>query len=466
MTDKSIPTKIFGLVLAIVLIVAGCLMPETELFSHQAWTVIGLILSMAVLWITAPIPLGATALAMLVLLYLLGLSESLSSAAAGFATSAFFFTIAIFCIPAALTKTHWGARLLGWIVTKVHGSSKRLVFYFMLACGLTSTVLSDFTVTIVFYSFALTALKAAGADPAHSNLGKCLMIGIPVAAILGGMCTPVGGGFNVLALTTMESITGTSISFIQWMIIGVPVAVVMLPVCWFFLTRAFKPEPIDQACMKVFQDQADEAKILTGFDKKAGIIFVLTIIAWVASSFVSFLDATTVTIIALVIMMFPGINLIGFKDFKEQVPWDIVLIVGSMISVGLVFVSSGAAKAIAALITASGITAWAIIPMCIVVFAAIYLLHTFFPIGFAIISIFVPILIPIFMEMGISPVAPTVAIACIVAGNFVLPFNPTVALTFGEGYYSASDMAKFGVIPAIILIVLMALWFPFISSFM
>lgn len=463
MAEKSVVTKIVGLVIAVVLIIAGCMMPETELFPHAAWQVIGLILAMAVLWITSPIPLGATALIMLVLLYLLGLQESLSKAASGFANVAVFFAIAIFCIPAALTKTSYGARLLGWIVKRVHGSSKRLVFLFMVAAGILSMVLSDFTVTIIFYSFALTALKAAGAHPAKSNLGKCLMIGIPVAAILGGMCTPVGGGFNVLALTTMEGITGTTISFIQWMAIGLPIAIVMLPVCWFSLTHVFKPEALDDACMNALKEQAGAGE-LSAFDKKAGVIFVLTIIAWIASSFVNGLDATTVTIVALVVMMLPGINIISFKEFKDGVPWDVVLIIGSMISVGLVFISSGAAAGVAGLISASGITGWSIIPMCIVVFGAIYLLHTFFPIGFAIITIFVPILVPIFVQMGISPVAPTVAIACIVAGNFLLPFNPTVALTFGEGYYSAGDMFKFGIIPAIILIVLMALWFPFISG--
>lgn len=118
----------------------------------------------------------------------------------------------------------------------------------------------------------------------------------------------------------------------------------------------------------------------------------------------------------------------------------------------------------AELLMATGLTGWAAIPMCLFIFTFIYLLHTFFPIGAAIIAIFVPITIPLFAAIGVSPVVPTVAIAICVAGNFLLPFNPTVALTFGQGYYKAGEMVKFGIGPAICLIVLMSLWIPLISG--
>lgn len=464
MSNTKLATRVIGLVVAIALIVISYFMPETEAMTRQGWVSVGLLLALAAMWITTPIPLGATGLLVLVLMPLLGLQASLSTAAAGFANGAVFFAIAIFCLPVVVMKTQWGTRLVGWLVERVNSNSRKLILLFMAACALLSTVLSDFCVTIIFFGFALTILKAADADPAHSNLGKCLMIGIPVAAVIGGMSTPVGGNFNILALSTMEAATGTTITFFQWMAIGLPIAIVMVPVCWFFLTLAFKPEPIEDRFLDEIREQAAAAKELTPIDVKAGIVIVCTLIAWLASSWIPGLDATMVTIIALAVMMLPGVDLITFKEVQKQVPWDIVIIIGTIISLGLTVMQTGAAGAIAKMLLGSGITAWHVVPMCLAVFAFIYLLHTFFPIGAAIIAIFIPVLIPIFAAAGISPVVPTVAIAVCVAGNFLLPFNPTVALTFGQGYYKAGEMVKFGIAPAIILIVLMALWIPLVSG--
>lgn len=62
------------------------------------------------------------------------------------------------------------------------------------------------------------------------------------------------------------------------------------------------------------------------------------------------------------------------------------------------------------------------------------------------------------------PAVPTIALAVVVAGNYIAPVNPTVMLTFGEGYFTFGDMVKTGIVPAIALIVIMSLWMPFICG--
>ena len=74
------------------------------------------------------------------------------------------------------------------------------------------------------------------------------------------------------------------------------------------------------------------------------------------------------------------------------------------------------------------------------------------------------ILIGICTTLGVSPAIPTMLLAFIVAGNFLLPVNPTLIVTYGEGYYTFGDMFKAGVIPAIIFCVCMVLWVPFICG--
>ena len=89
-----------------------------------------------------------------------------------------------------------------------------------------------------------------------------------------------------------------------------------------------------------------------------------------------------------------------------------------------------------------------------------YILHTVCPIGVAILGIFLPI--TLCAEFGMSPAVSTIALAVVVAGNYLMPVNPTVMLTYGEGYYTFGDMFKTGIIPSIVLVLLMAAWMPFI----
>ena len=84
--------------------------------------------------------------------------------------------------------------------------------------------------------------------------------------------------------------------------------------------------------------------------------------------------------------------------------------------------------------------------------------------SFSLMNFITAILIGICTTLGVSPAIPTMLLAFIVAGNFLLPVNPTLIVTYGEGYYTFGDMFKAGVIPAVIFCVCMVLWVPFICG--
>ena len=414
------------------------------------------------MWITTPIPLGATGLLILVLMLLLGIAPNWAGATGGFANNAVFFAVAIFCLPVVVMKTKWGIRLVGWLVERVHENSRKLILLFMITCALLSTVLSDFCVTIIFYGFALTILKAANADPAHSNLGKCLMIGIPVAAVTGGIATPAGSSFNVVAMNILTQATGGTISFLDWAIVGLPVAIVMTPISWFFITTLIKPEPIADSCLQGIRDEAAASKTIAPYDIKAITIIVLLVALWIIGNWVPIFNATLVALIGLAVMFMPGMNLLTWKEFQDSVPWGIVLMCGTIMTMGGVVQATGGAKFLADAIMGSGVTGLGFFACIAILFALIYLLHTVCPVGVAILGIFLPIMIALCGDMGYSAAVPTIGLAVIVAGNYLMPVNPTVMLTFGEGYYTFGDMFKTGLVPAVALIVLITFWVPFI----
>ena len=82
-------------------------------------------------------------------------------------------------------------------------------------------------------------------------------------------------------------------------------------------------------------------------------------------------------------------------EFSKQVPWTIILMMGSVLSLGNIFSASGADKFVTNLFMSSGVADLNFTVFLLVTVAFIYLLHTIAPVGAAIISLFLPILIGI-----------------------------------------------------------------------
>lgn len=460
-TSVPLPKRLIGIGVAAICIIASCLIPGSESLSHQGIMALGLLLALASLWATSALPIGAVALLVVILLPLLGIVE-MGQAFSGFASPALFFIISVFALPVIMMKTKWGARLISRLLDWTGTDSRKLVLGFMIATTLVSTVMSDVPCTVLFLGFALTILKAADAKPGSSNLGKCLMIAIPVASVTGGIATPAGSSFNVVALGIMQQITGTTISFFDWMIVGLPIAVVMTPVLWFFITTVLKPEPITDSCLQGIRDEAAAAKKVEPYEIKALAIIVLLVALWIIGNWVSVFNVTVVAVVGLIVMFLPGMDLLTWKEFQESVPWGIVIMCGTIMTIGGVVQSTGGAAFLADLFMNSGVTNFGFLASMAILMTLVYLLHTICPIGAAILGIFIPIFITLCASFGVSPAVPTISLAIVVAGNVLLPVNPTVMLTYGEGYYTFGDMFKTGIVPAAVLIVLITLWVPFI----
>ena len=97
----------------------------------------------------------------------------------------------------------------------------------MLSTALISTVLLDIPTAVIFSGIAYSLLKKNNCTPGKSNFGKAMMIGIPIASATGGIGTPAGSGLNILALSLLKDTANIEINFLQWTVIGFPMAMVL-----------------------------------------------------------------------------------------------------------------------------------------------------------------------------------------------------------------------------------------------
>lgn len=454
-----------GIVIAAIIVIIGFFLPPVEGLSHKGIVALAILFGAVAMWICNSLPAGVTGLIAMAMYPLLGVA-TVPETTAGFGSTVVVFAIVIFAITAVVMKTKIGERLIGVLLRWAGASSSKLVLAFMIGSALLSTIMSNTPVVVLFMGFANIILQATKAEAGKSNLGKCLMIGIPVATIAGGFATPVGSSFNVMALGMLESMTGETIGFLQWMAAGIPIAVVTTFVAWFSLTRILKPEPITEEQFSKLTEQTSDIGKFNVYEKKALVIIGAMLLCWILGSWFPALNLIVVALVGFAIMFVPGINMLTFDEFQKSVPWNVVLMLAAIMCIGNILAATGGAAFIAKLFLSSGVMTLGVFLSLLCITAFAYFLHTVVPVGPAILGVFIAPAIALCASFDMTSSVPTIILAGVVAGNFLLPINPLVMFTYNGGYYSFVDMIKSGILPTIVFILALVLWVPFICGAM
>ena len=310
----------------------------------------------------------------------------------------------------------------------------------------------------MFIGFGKGILDALGCKPLKSNFGRCLFIGLLYASIVGGFATLAGGPNNM----TVLQISGVEVGFLDWMKVGVPVSVVMLPVCWFFVVRAFPPERFPHEVVEGIIEQTESAGAATRRERKALAFVIMMPVLWIAGNWIPALNVTVVALFGLAATFLPGVRLLTWKEYQESVPWVVLVMVGSIFSMSGLMVKTGVIDFIGTLVSATGMFELAF-PLALLLYLLFaYGIFTLCPVGGVWEALFVPVLAGFCVSSGVSPAVAPFAILFAFGGNFLLPINPLNMYSYAYGYFRFGDLFKAGVFPALILIVLDALWTPFV----
>ena len=454
--------KVAGIILAILSVALSYCIPSSDTLSREGITALAVLLGAVALWLTETLPAGVTGLAALVFMVVLGISD-MSSAFSGFSGSTVYFTIAIFSLSVITIKSSFGYRIIAFTLRLAKADSRKLVLAFMAAAAPLSTIMSNMSVTAMFMGLCYTIFKQIGAKPGKSNLAKCLLIGIPMATMNGGMATPAGSSNNILAMGLFEQLTGQSISFLQWTVVGLPLAILLTPVSWFFITAILKPEPIKETDLAELYQKLNTGTLST-YDRKVLVFLIGLPVLWILGSWVPTLNVTTVSILGLALMFVPGIDLLTWDEFQKGVPWTVVLMMGSVLSLGGIVAKTGGIGFITSTFLSSSIMRLGIVPLLIISFSFIYLTNSFLPVGPALIGLFFTPLVGICTNAGLSAAIPGMIMAFTLSGSYLLPLNPNNLITYDGGYYTPSEVFKTGILPSVIMLVLCVVWVPFITS--
>ena len=198
----------------------------------QVWT--GAVTVLCVIWwIFEPIPYAVTSLVPIAVFPFVGVLTP-AQVAAAYGNEIVLLLMGGFILSTAMERSGAHRRIaLGMIATVGGGSSKRIVFAFLIATVLVSMWISNTASALMLLPVALAVVEQSP-DP---KLGPALMLAIAYGASVGGMGTPIGSPPNLLFMQAYSAATGQKVSFFEWMTWGVPLVLIFTPVLGLYLTR-------------------------------------------------------------------------------------------------------------------------------------------------------------------------------------------------------------------------------------
>jgi sodium-dependent dicarboxylate transporter 2/3/5 len=428
------------------------LMPAPEGMPVEAWRAAALVVLMATWWMTQALPLTATALLPFLAFPMFGVMSA-NEAAAAYYSPILFLVLGGAIIALAIERTGLHRRLALAIISRGGTTPAAMLLAFMSATAILSLIVSNTATTLIMIPISVAVLRAGGTKEGETDgFPGALAMGIAFAASIGGLGTLVGSPTNAIAAGIIDRATGFRIDFLTWLIYGLPLVLVSIPLCWFILLKVQRVGPKD------FDGEAARAGIgeacpWSTAEKRLVPLVAAVVVAWVLVPFLSPLlpddaltDGTVAIIGALLLFVIPdgtGRAILNW-DEANRAPWGVIMMFGG----GL---------ALAAGITESGLAAWlgtalqplSAVPPIIValVLVALVILVTEFASNVATASGIIPVVGSLVLATGADPILLALPAAMAASWGFMLPSGTGPnAIAWATGHIALPRMLKAGLL--------------------
>ena len=463
------------------------------------------------LWVTGTLPLAVTALSIPVLLTAFGVYDDIDPALAGFADHLIFLFVAGFMLANALQKYDIDRRIALWIMSVMGSGPRLLVLSIMLATAFLSMWVSNTATTAMMTPISLGVLaqvigreevleEDAEAD-AFTNMQIATLLGTAYAASVGGVGTLIGTPPNAVVATQLNALLGYNIGFAEWLLVGLPIVVLTLPIVWVMLVFVLFPPEIEDVseAREQAREYLEEEGALSPRGRRVAVIFTVTAVLWVLGGLGELVfqpilpgvwyntlfgtdGGPTVFGVAghqgllyyvmVGLYAIPALVLADTMEWNDlvDIDWGTILLFGGGISLADAFAETGATEWVARTVFGS-LTGT---PIVLVVGAVVLLviMLTEMTSNTATATIIVPILVGIggiFAEtLGLSEVSAAVflSVSGAIAASFAfaLPVaTPPNAIVFGSGHLKQEHMMRAGMVLNVLMTVVLTglIWFLF-----
>ncbi len=358
-----------------------------------------------------------------------------------------------FFLAEGMKKTGLDLEVFKWSVSKFGDKPSSILMGIMLATAVASMVMSNTATTAMMIASVMPLLRTMDEN---APFAKALLLGIPSAAAIGGMGTIIGSPPNAIVVDAINHVHSIDfeVGFLEWMIFGVPIALVLVFITWWFLLRKYVPN-LDRIDLNIFQEPVVEETVEPEHGRERNIrkkivlgVLGVTILLWLTGKIH---EIPTAAVSGLPIIVLTMLSIISGDDVR-QLPWDTLMLVAGGLSLGLAIQETGLASYFVAELQNVKLDFWVLV----VVFALATIVFSNIMSNTATATILVPVAS---LWGGPNPlILPLVIGLCASCALFLPVSTPPNAIAFSTGRLQQSDFRLGGLIVGLIGPILIILW--------
>ncbi|NER18533.1 SLC13 family permease [Spongiivirga citrea] len=453
------------------------LLAMPEMVNPMADKVLAAAAWMVTWWITEAVSISVTALLPLVLFPLSGIME-IGEVSQNYGHRIVFLFFGGFIMALALEKVNLHKRIALHIIRLTGTSPNRIILGFMIATAVLSMWISNTASTLVMLPIALSVISLLindedGFTANDKNFALSIMLGIAFAANAGGIATIIGTPPNAVLVGFLEKEYQIDISFLNWLVIGLPFSILMISATYFVVVKIVFPNRLGkfEASGDVINKEIKKLGKISSQEKKVIAVFVFAIFMWIFRGllnaqfdFLNINDTEIAMIAAIALFVIPqklkkGEFILQWND-TAKMAWGILILFGGGLALASGLKESGIVDAIAIGIASN--TAWGI-SLIVITLIVVVLFTTELISNVALVNIAAPVVAGIAIGLEVPMLHVLIPITIASSCAFMLPMaTPPNAIVFASGHVKVSQMVKAGFILNCLGVGLLILFYKYI----
>ena len=358
--------KYIGLLTGLIIFLVILLLPNPPGMSTEAKNAMAVVSLMTVWWIAESIPVYATAFLPLVLYPMLRVLPA-AQTAENYGHNYVLMMLAGFLLAKAIESSNLHKRIALVLMSLLGTSRQKLMLSLMIATAFISMCIANVTTALLMLPIALAITTRDEAEAGRkTSFSTAMMLATAYSASIGGVATLIGSPTNLIFLGIMGNLfpDAPTISFLDWLKIGLPVTIIFLPIVWFYLVKYFKIQGSIAGSHEIVKNELHSLGKMNAVEKRVMWVFAITTLAWIFRDDLVFgrvkipgwsellglqnyvHDSTVAMASAIFLFALPdgkGKRLLDWKS-ASQIPWGVVMIVGGGYAIAAGFQSTGLAS--------------------------------------------------------------------------------------------------------------------------
>ena len=310
------------------------LIPMPESLGRPGQVALAVVALVVVLWVAEVLPIAVTGLLGILLLALLGGVPDFSDALYGFSQPVSYFLLGILTLGLAVRRSGLAERMAIYLIRGAGGSPAMLYVQMLFAFAALTFALPSASTRGAIMVHVYERVMERWSIPRSHPFNRAVMLAMGSLNRLASTALLAGGVTPVVASGLLGDFSWT-----RWFVLmSVPFYVLLVVggVIIFLAYRAgFRLENL-QGIVDLDPGGLKSSEV------KMAVITMATALLWF-TDFAHGLHPAVPALIALVVILMPGVGMLSWRDFESNVGWSNFFVIATSLSLAHALVSSGAA---------------------------------------------------------------------------------------------------------------------------